>query len=717
MPQVALSKDFLEAYSRVPKGAQKKVREFIEKFRRDPTQSGINFERVNEAQDDKVRSVRIDQVYRAIVVHPPKGDVYLCVWVDHHDDAYRWVRNKHFEVNPNSGVLQLYEVGDLSPARSAPSTTMLTAEANRARVVPQGLFASVNDEDLLLAGVPAPLLPSVRAVTTETDLDKLSPHLPEDVSDMLYLLAAGYSFVDALEEVERARARPATVDTQDFARALEEPQSQRQFRVIGDEHDLSRILDAPLGQWRIFLHPTQRSLVEMDAKGPVKVLGGAGTGKTVVLMHRARHLARQVFTGRDDRIFVTTFTRNLASDLEANLKNLCGEEIQRIDVINLHRWAFGFLRNQGIHLAIADSRDSDQAWQAAHTECSTDSYPLSFYKEEWERVVQAQNVSTPEAYLLATRVGRGTSLTRQQRANVWMVLHRYREILDSQKLVEWQDIVRETRLFIEKQRVSLPFRSVLADEVQDFTANELALLRAMVPRGPNDLFIVGDAYQRIYGYHTPLSRLGIETRGRSKRLKLNYRTTKGIRKYAVAIIEGCAVDDLDDGQDSLKGFWSLRNGSPPEVALFQTEGEEAKRIVGRLKGWLQQGAEPGTICVAARTHQLVRDRYRRILESGGIPISLIEADDRGGTPARGVRLATMHRMKGLEFMRVIVAGVQEGVVPWLPQNDGPADEASRRHRELQERSLLYVAATRARDELLITGFGRPSPFLIPVAGR
>ena len=287
----------MEAYSGLPRKIQKKVREFTEKLQRDPTQPGLNFERIKVARDPKARSVRVDQSYRAIVVHPPKGDVYLCVWVDTHDEAYAWARDRRFEINPRSGTFQMFEtvedtfaVSDFPPKEPAEG----------------GLFEQIDDEDLLLSGVPGPLLASVRALKTDSDLDALAPHLPSDAAEMLYLLAAGFSLVEAIEEADRSKPQLETVDVEDFGAALAKPASQERFRIVSSEAELEAMLDAPLEQWRVFLHPSQRRLVYMNANGPVRVLGGAGTGKTVVLMHRADHLASNVFAGErpDPRDYV-----------------------------------------------------------------------------------------------------------------------------------------------------------------------------------------------------------------------------------------------------------------------------------------------------------------------------------------------------------------------------------------------------------------------------
>ena len=706
-PQIAFSKEFMEAYSGLPRKIQKKVREFTEKFQRGPTQSGLNFERIESAKDDKVRSVRVDQSYRVIVIHPPRGDVYLCVWVDHHDEAYRWVQDRRFEVNPRSGTFQIFEMAQEEESTAAIATVQ--AEAPAARRAP-GLLDNRDDEDLLLAGIPEPLLASVRAIKTEDDLDALAPHLPADAGEMLYLLAAGYDLIDAMEEAARPEPEPVKVDVDDFAAALTHPNAQQSFHVIEDEADLETMLDAPLEQWRVFLHPAQRKLVQMNANGPVRVLGGAGTGKTVVLMHRANHLASKIFTGDHDRILVTTFTRNLALDLGTNLRNLCPPvSFGRLDITNLHSWAAGFMRKQGHSFRVAREHERRELFEEAMLEAPEATRSLEFYIEEWDRVVQAQEVQSRDDYLSARRTGRGTRLTRRQRAEVWVVLQRYRELLTDGGWHEWADVIRETRLYIEKQRIPLPYRTVLADEAQDFTASGLRLLRTLAPDAPNTLFLAGDGHQRIYGQPLRLSACGIEIRGRSRRLKLNYRTTHEIRNRAISILEGREIDDLDGGVDSLKGYRSLRSGPIPEVRTFESEAQEASFAVERVHAWLEAAVPSQAICLAARTRAQLADRYASVLESAGVECVLVEKDPEAEQTQPGVRLATMHRMKGLEFSRVMLVGVQKGTVPL--ELERAADEVSAEAYELQERCLFYVACTRARDELVIAGYGEGSRFL------
>lgn len=712
MPQIAISSHFLKAFGRIPKSKQKKVREFTEKFRQDPTSSGINYEKLKSIADDKVRSVRIDKSYRAIVIHPPTGDVYMLVWVDHHDEAYRWVERKRFDVNPTTGGMQVYEIQEVEAPEAVPPVP--TPKTDQDTVASGRLLAGHTLSELLRVGVPQLLLPSVKALQREADLDELAPYLPEEARDALYMLVSGYSVAEALretravEELAQAEIEEEKVDTEDFSAALERPESQRAFKVVESESELDKILAASLEVWRVFLHPTQRELVERDASGPVRVLGGAGTGKTVVLLHRARHLASTVFDNPDDKILVTTFTRNLAYDLEHLLDTMCGEERERIYVLNLHAWASQFMRDQGIRFNIVTNTEAEQLWKDAIASSGVqEPFPLTFYKEEWEQVVQAYDITDKRGYFTIARRGRGTPLGRKQRASVWKVFERYRANLEGQGKVELADIIREARLFIEKNPGVLPYNAVLADEVQDFRPADLKLLRAMVTPNENDLFLVGDAHQRIYGYQVSFTSCDIEIRGRSRRLKINYRTTREIKDWSVSVLEGVVYDDLDGGEDTLKGYRSLRNGAPPVVELFQTPEQEQRFIVDTVSRWLQ-ASQPNEICLGARTHRLLT-RYAKVLQKAGIETVTIKTDER--LDSNAVRLATHHRMKGLEFPRVLLAGVHEGEVPQNLPRAAFADEQSWEDFIKRERSLLYVAATRARDELVVTGFGTASTLI------
>jgi hypothetical protein len=696
---VAIGSDFLEAYARVPRAQQRKVREFTEKFKANPKSAAINYEKIHGVKDDKVRTVRIDQKYRAVILHPPQGEVYVLVWVDNHDEAMDWAKKRTFEINPQTGALQIINVTEAEQA--------VHADAGKK---PSSLFASFADDVLLSFGLPEVLLPAVRAVQNKDDLLALVRHLPAEASDALTWLAEGERPEEVREVIQATPAK--AVDTTDLGKALEHPDTKRRFVAIQSDADLAAMLDAPLAKWRVFLHPSQDKLVKKHFNGPARVLGGAGTGKTVVAMHRARHLAETLCTGPQDRILFTTFTANLAQNVEEMLATLCPDCLNRIEVVHLHAWAVRFLRDQGVEVEVAAQDAVEQCWEEAVQGNGNFDYDLGFLKLEWDHVVQTHGIDTRDAYLKVPRTGRGKTLSRLQRTQVWGVFDRYRQALKKRNLLEWLGVIRQARRLIEQKKPALPYRAVVVDEAQDFHPEEWKLLRALVPGGANDLFLVGDAHQRIYGRKVVLKDCGIAVQGRASTLKINYRTTEQIRSWATTLLRGVDADDLDGGTDEGKGYKSLLSGPKPECRHFTTAREEQAFLAGKLKELLKQ-RPPEEMCVVARTAKMLKDEYQSLLKAEGIPHTVLgQGKEAGGS---GVRLATLHRVKGLEFPVMFVAGANAKVVPMrLASVEG--DQTAKAEHEERERSLLFVAATRARDSLTVTSWGSPSPFLAGLAG-
>lgn len=697
MPTVAIASEFLTAFARIPPAQQKRVREFTEKFQSNPTSSSINYEKIHGMKDPKVRTVRVSLAYRAVILHPERGDVYVLVWVDHHDEAMAWAKEKTFEINPNTGALQVVNLVEAERA---------IRPASPAEARPAGLFGRVETSDLLSFGVPEILTPAVRAVHDKDQLDALARHLPEEAAEALMWLAEGFS-PDEVRSLSLAPKERAAVDTQDFEKALENPDTRRRFVTVGSRHDLAAMLDAPLEKWRVFLHPSQARLVTRHFNGPARVLGGAGTGKTVVAMHRARHLASKVFIGERDRVLFLTFTTNLAKHIEQNLKTLCGEELSRIEVSNLHSWAVRFMRSHGSFFDIVTDEEATECWREAAQSAPSTEWDLGFIRQEWDRVVQAHDIRTKDAYLRVSRVGRGKTLSRPDRARLWGIFEEYRETLSELGKVEWLDVIRDTRRFIEESNPPLPYRAAVVDEAQDLHAEEWKLVRRLVPDGPNDLFLVGDAHQRIYDRKAVLGKCGIDVRGRSGKLNINYRTTEQIRGWAVGLLSGFRGDDLDAGMDEQAGYLSLLTGPSPEVRNFETQEEEAA-FVGEAILQMLGEHRLEDICLVTATRAALKDIYQPALKAARVAFTVLEKTDDRRTP--GVRLATMHRVKGLEFPCMILAGVSEGTLPRRIPSLAFDPTAKAEHEE-RERSLLFVAATRARDRLIVTSSGTPSTFL------
>lgn len=692
--RVAIAIEFLTQFSKLPKKVQNKTSDFLTLFQENPRSSGINYETIHAVKDKNLRSVRIGDDYRGIVCKPETGNVYMLLWIDHHDEAYAWAKKRACKVNPETGAIQV-----ITSIDAPPETDSQQPQATETK-----LFGRVRDRELLKLGLPEEYLETVRSIRTEKDLDAVAPNIPEEVLDPLYQLAAGYSLEEVHREIDITTEKE--VDTEDFSSALDIAESLRRFVVIGSELELQKILEAPLEQWRIFLHPTQRKLVERTWNGSVRVLGGAGTGKTVVAMHRAKWLAKTFLSRPEDKILFTTFTKNLAADIHSNLEKLCPEYLDKIEVINIDSWVTRFLKQKEYSKRICYNNEFDKIWEQALSEQDS-SLQLSdaFYRDEWEQVVQPQSVSTREQYFRAKRIGRGTRVNREMRQKIWPVFERYREQMDSAGLMEPADGMREAARIIQEKSVVFPYKTVIVDEAQDMDTQAFILMRAIAgPEGENDMFIVGDAHQRIYQRVVVLGRCGINIRGRSRKLRINYRTTEQIRRHAVAVLSGAAIDDLDGGQDDNKGYKSLISGAEPLSRQFATFDEQIGFIIENVKAWESQGIAPESVCIIARRHKYI-DQIEAVLTEKEIPAVKLRPD-KAEEKSPGIRLATMHRVKGLEFDAVIVAGLNKEEFPLIPDED--LDPVSYEAYMTRERSLLYVSLTRAKKIALMCCHGNPS---------
>lgn len=715
-PKVALGDGFLHAFAAIPRSKQKAVMSFVSKFRGNPRAPGINYEVIRNARDTNFRSVRIDQDYRGIVLSPEQGNVYILLWVDKHDEAYTWAQRHRCQIHPTTGSLQLFEVEHELEQREEVSVSIIVdkLEKQPEELEAEALF-DLDDETLLSIGVPQERLALVHSFVSELELENAEARLPIEAFEALYLLAAGTPLTEILQEYVASK-QTGPVDTKDFERALEHPATQRRFHVPEDEQELGRMLNAPLERWRVFLHPSQRQLVERKWNGSVRVLGGAGTGKTVVAMHRARWLVSQPDWPKNARLLFTTFTSNLALDIADNLRKICTpEQVQSIEVINLDAWVSQFVKRNGYQSSIIypGGRDKHYTkyWSKAMALADGElGFPNSFYQEEWKRVILSQQVRSRQEYFAASRVGRGVALNRRQRAQIWPVFEEMREQLARGGFVTVEDAVYHALELLQQGDDKRSYHAVVVDEGQDFAAEALSLLRALVPEQPNDMFIVGDAHQRIYQRKTSLSQCGINIMGRGRKLKINYRTTELIRRYATALLENVEIDDLDGGTDGTKDYRSLVLGQAPIVQNFNDLSSEGQWMVEQIKHLQSSGLSLSEICIVTRTNSLC-GTYREILQSYGLAthtLSRQKVDDRS---KEGVRLATMHRIKGLEFHCVMMAGINHGVVPLGKAMKASQDVVEQRLTDINERALFHVAATRAVRYLYISSYGTPSEYL------
>jgi hypothetical protein len=688
---VGVEATYLQAMQRLDPAAMRRAVEFIQKFMADPTQPGLSLERVTRTRSDGVWSGRVTQDLRAIILRDGADDHLL--YVDHHDAAYAWARRRRFDRHPRTKGLQVFvaaEEVELPPARLEAASTY-----NRPAAPPRR-FEDHDDAYLLSLGVPEDWLPSIRLITDDDQLLAAAVALPQDVAARLIDLASG-------ELVTPPAPAPAAISLDRTVVS-----SDGTVSPPPDWDDLERLIAAPMSVWIAFLHPTQRRLATQDFSGPAKVTGSAGTGKSVVGMHRARHLAR-----RGHRVLLTSFVSTLCENLEQNLTLLCDpQDLARIDVRTVHQVARDLAGQAGVLPArILDDEGVRELIERfmRGVEC-----PLgrSAMLAEWNLVVQAQGIDDWEGYRAANRAGRGTPLTAADRRVVWGVLGRVRDHLAQGRVSDWQGLCRIAREAVEAGTVTAPWDSVVVDEVQDLSAQALRLVGVLGGTGPDGLMVVGDGGQRIYAHRTSLRALGIETRGRSRVLRINYRTTEQIRRFADRILS--SADDLDGDTGARDGTRSVRPGSTPTWCGFTTAEEQYDYVAVHILDWLDAGVEPSEIAVFARTKRLLEAAGER-LGVAGVPVHLLEPS-KEGPPQGAVQLVTFHRAKGLEFKQTVTVDASADAVPNRYAVNRAGDDQDRAEAVERERQSLYVALTRARDDMLVTWVGAPCEFLVPALG-
>ena len=693
-PMVAISTDFLTSFAALPRQKQGKATEFFNKFRTNPNSPGINYEKIDEGIDKNICSVRIDDAYRAIVVRCPDTNVFMLLWVDHHDEAYAWAKRKKCSINKVTGGVQVFDVQEVTVEKTVEKET---------------LFAKYSDAQLLRMGLPEEQLPMVKSIESLDEFYAMKKSLPEDAYEGLEWLAHDFDYDEVVSTLYEKETEP--VSDEDFAAALQSDSSKKSFVIVDGEEELKRIMAEPLEKWRIFLHPTQRRIVNRDYSGPARVLGGAGTGKTVVAMHRAKRLAGELDQGK--KVLFTTFTRNLADDIKENLRKIASvDQMRQIEVVNLDSLVSSFLREQGYEYKVCFSDELDKVWDDAIAAAGgTLDYTKNFYIDEWVKVVQAQEAYSKEKYIKASRIGRGLRLDRIKRTKVWGVFEEYMRICDERKLRDSEYAMYECRIILEKQYTSGRYENIIVDEGQDLSPSAYRLIRSLAGEPhKNDIFIVGDAHQRIYRNKAILSKCGINVRGRARKLRINYRTTEEIRKYAFGLLKGISFDDLDEAYDDGDNCQSLTHGEVPQIKRFNTPEEELEFLVNEIRTLEAAGVPQKDICIVARTHKMI-DAYKDGLRANGIvsfEITTNKVDDRSRNE---VRIATMHRVKGLEFNYIFAAGVNNKALPNAVRSDF-SDDVSLEEFKTEEKCLLYVALTRARVGAYVTCYGKMSSLIV-----
>ena len=674
---------FTDSLARLTGDEQKSVKTTAFDLQLNPANPGMQFHKLTGAKDPNFWSVRASRDIR-LIVHRTSESLLLC-YVDHHDDAYRWAERRKLETHPKTGAAQLVEVRE----RVQEITVPRYVESEQPAPSKPLLFEGISSEELLSYGVPTEWVEDVLSAD-EDSLLALTDHLPSEAAEALLELATGGVPAPAV-------ARASISDP------FEHPDAQRRFRIMSDADELNRALEFPWEKWTIFLHPAQREIVSKDFSGPARVAGSAGTGKTIVALHRAVHLARQ---NEEARILLTTFSDTLANALRTKLRRLINNSPrlgERIDVLAID--SVGERLFEGAEARPKIAKDDDLR-ELIEKHRSDQKYSERFLLGEWNDVVDAWQISSWEEYRDVQRLGRKTRLPEKQRATIWEIFEGVRRDLADAGLKTHAEIFTELAVVLPERRHP-PYDFAVVDEAQDVSVAQLRFLSALGGERPNALFFAGDLGQRIF--QTPFSwkSLGVDVRGRSLTLRVNYRTSHQIRSQADRLL-GPEVTDVDGITEERKGTVSVFNGPDPRIESHETSEDEARAVSDALKSWVDDGLLPHEIGVFVRSNAEV-PRATEAVRASQIPFKIL--DEHVETTTGYASISSMHLAKGLEFRAVVVMACDDEVVPLQERIESVADDADLQEVYDTERHLLYVACTRARDNLLICAVEPTSEFL------
>jgi superfamily I DNA/RNA helicase len=685
---------FTESLARLTSDEQKAVKTTAFDLQMNPSAPGLSFHKLDKAKDKRFWSVRVNADIR-LIVHKTEASLLLC-YVDHHDPAYAWAERRKLETHPATGAAQIIELRE--SVRKIVVRTYVQAAAQPKKVTRP--LVGTSDDVLLRFGVPAEWLKDVREAD-EDGLLALTGHLPAEAAEAVLELATG-----GTPHVAKAEPTPAGVVPDPFTH----PDAQRRFRVVTSVEELERALDAPWDKWAVFLHPEQRQLVTRGYSGPARVAGSAGTGKTVVALHRAVHLARTVPEGR---ILLATFSEPLAHALRTNVKRLIGSEprvLERLEVnamsalgLRLHQAQLGPVR-------LASSDDINTLLREAAKAAGDHKFLQLFLRTEWDQVVDAWQLGTWEAYRDVQRLGRRTRLPEARRAVLWAIFEQVRAGLKTRGLMT-ESAVFQALADAQADR-SPAFDAAVVDEAQDVSVAQLRFLAALGGSRPNALFFSGDLGQRIFQQPFSWKALGLDVRGRSKTLRVNYRTSHQIREQADRLL-GSEIADVDGNREERRHTVSVFNGPPPEIHTYPADSEELRAAGAWLRSVADDRVQPHEIGVFVRSAAEIK-RATAAVEAASLSSRVL--DERVDVRLGSVSVATMHLAKGLEFRAVVVLACDDEVLPLQSRIESVGDDGDLQEVYDTERQLLYVACTRARDRLWISGVDPASEFLDDLKG-
>jgi mRNA-degrading endonuclease RelE of RelBE toxin-antitoxin system len=674
---------FTNSLTKLTNEEQKSTKTTAFDLQMNPANPGLKFHKLDRARDPNFWSIRVSLDIR-LIVHKTDSSLLLC-YVGHHEDAYHWAERRKLETHPKTGAAQLVEVRETIQEIVVPKYV----EIEQPKPL---LFAEHSANDLLGYGVPNEWLEDVSQANEDTILD-IADHLPAEAAEALLDLATG---------VTPQVAQPVEPDINPF----DHPDALRRFRVMSSTEELERALDYPWEKWTVFLHPAQQEIVEKDYSGPTRISGSAGTGKTIVALHRAVFLAR---SNPEARILLTTFSNTLSNALKSKLRQLIGNEpriAERLEIYSMDEIALRLYKLNIGKLKLATTDQITELIKKASDEFGEHKFSMHFLQTEWEQVVDAWQIDNWQSYQSVLRLGRKTRLSENQRQVLWSIFEIVQSELKSQEIITYSEMFSHLASHF-REKMHTPFDFVVIDEAQDVNIPQLRFLAPFGTDKPNSLFFTGDLGQRIFQQPFSWKALRVEIRGRSHTLRINYRTSHQIRMQADRLLAP-EITDVDGNTEKRTGTISVFNGPDPIVKAQNSVEDEITTVSEWLLNRMKEGMSPHEIGVFVRSDAELT-RAQNAVKKAEIPIKIL--DENVKTTDGHISISTMHLAKGLEFRAVVVMACDDEIIPSQGRIETVTDDTDLEEVFNTERHLLYVACTRARDALLVTGVDPASEFL------
>lgn len=679
----------------------------VEQFLKDPNHPSLNLHPLEGDRTGRLHTIRATKELRILLAK--EGNVYLLLEAGHHDDIYNRAPRMQFVANPHTGFVDLVEPTAPAPDVDEPTVQpATTAGAERPRPLDHW-----TDGDLAEAGCSPTQVDLIRECRTENDICELPTELFELVLEIMELTPEQWRNPPMDEEAEAERR---------LRFSLVEHGALAGFTKLLGADEAARIVAAPIEDWMVFLHPDQRTAVIRRYEGPARVRGSAGTGKTVVGLHRAAELADR-YPDDPQKVLFTTFINSLPPVFEHLYERIPGTRRGDVAFINVDKLASAVCKTSRVS-CVTDRNAINAAFASAYKATVKPGSPIAnarltrqYMREEIQAVIKGRGIKSLDEYLDVERTGRSTRFGRPLREQAWELHEAWNEQMAKRGTVDFADRIHLAMLLAQSQPPR--YRAAIIDEAQDITMIGLKFVQALVNGSEgvdrsDNLLIVGDGAQRIYPGGFTLRQAGVEVRGRTTVLRVNYRNTREVIGAAMAATGAGEVDDLGDtyrrGDEQASAG---RGGARPRLVMCNSFADEMDFIAREINRIVADEALGyGDIGIAVSTNDKAKGA-QSALKHAGIPCLPLESYK--GVPTPEVKVGTHHRIKGLEFKVVFLPSISGHEFP-RAQTTGQDDDEYAEQRERQI-SQLFVAMTRARDLLYVTSAGNPSDLIAQCAER